>query len=159
MSFSLLDIKEYFFTLFRDLDLAHDFIFTNDEDGLRSAMQQYKEDYMFVDYGEIVSEIDSQNRLFDSFDMAVTLAWQFGQNPCTNDEIIKKQDELLRKMHCMIARMLSDQCCASWLEYLSEKYQIVPFVAPDLKRSIGWTLLFSLEGFDIFGVRRPCIQR
>lgn len=150
---TLLDIRDYFRKVNEELRLAPNFIFTGDEQGLRSVVETYGDDYMFVDYGEISSHEDGQNRLLDTMNIAVVLAHPFGANSVTPDHITGKASDLLLRIKSLHRRMYADQHCVPWLRYVSASTQTTPFAAPDIKRSIGWVLEFEITGYDLFDVR------
>ena len=151
---TLLDIRDYFDGIRTALDLVPNFVFSSDEQGLRETIALFGDSYMFVDYGDLTSSLEQQELLLrDSFEMAVTLAHPFGVNSVTNETIMQKNSELFSKMNQLRGRMYKDQRCIPWLKYLSFPNSVSPFTAPDISRSIGFSLIFRTEGYDLFGVR------
>ncbi len=152
MSVTILGLKDYFEKLNKELCLAPNFIFGGDEAALREAIGNFGDDYMFGDFGEINSSLDGLNRMQDGFLIAITLAHPYGVNSITNDDILCDQDRLLKKMNVLKKELLKRDRCVPWLKYLQEPFQILPFIAPDISRSIGWTMPMILAGADMFDV-------
>lgn len=153
MNFTLLDICDYFERLNNELHIARHFVFGGDEKSVREQIGAFSSHYMFVDFGGIDSTNDTANRMEDSFELAVTIAHPFAANPATARDIVVMQSRLLEEIQRVRRQMLADQRCIPWLKFLSTSHSTNIFVAPDLKRSIGWTLSFNLDGYDIFGVK------
>lgn len=153
MHLSLLILKNYFKNINTVLEISEHFIFGNDEKSLREQISSFTGMYTFVDFGEVDSSIDKYNCIGDTFSMAITVAFPFGANIVSSDDILLKQDEALTVINRLKKQMRDDQRSIAWLKYLSASNRTIPFVAPDLARSIGWTLTFNLEGADLFGIK------
>lgn len=125
------------------------FVFGSDEQSLREQISRFSSYYMFVDYGSFSSDVDRSNRIVDTLECAVTIAKPLGTNTVSYDDILRVQIEAFDMMASLRADMLSGQRECALLKNLSLKHQILPFVAPDICRSIGSTLSFRLEGADL----------
>lgn len=147
------EIRDYFRSLQESMPEIKHFIFSTDEQALREAVGGFDDFYMFVDYGEFGSRTDGQNRIRDGMDVAVTIALPIGVRKPTPDEV---SDILLQAFDlCASVRKtaLNQQREHPWLKRLSEEHSMMPFSAPTIQRSVGWTLAFKVEGYDILNVK------
>lgn len=142
-------LYDYFQTKQLSMPSVTGFVFGSDEQSLREQISRFSSYYMFVDYGSFSSDVDRNNRIVDTLECAVTIAKPLGTNVVSYDDILRVQIETFEMMASLRAEMLRGQRESVLLQNLSPKHQILPFVAPDICRSIGSTLSFRLEGVDL----------
>lgn len=128
------------------------FVFGADEKTLKERIGTFGDYYMFLDYGAFGSGRDNNNRIVDTFELAVTIAMPIGANHPSPAEVEGYQLESFARIAALRKTMLKEQHEMPWLKYLDD-HQILPFVAPDLCLSVGSTLAFRLKGFDLLGAK------
>lgn len=149
----LRDLCNYFKAKQEQIPDVQDFIFGVDESALRDYVARFAGYYMFVDYGSFSSTTDSNNRINDRIECAVTIAHPIGANPMGIDELNEVAFRCFELVSDLRRAMVREKIECPWLRYLSLNHEILPFVAPDISRSIGSTLTFNIEGKDILGVK------
>jgi hypothetical protein len=88
--------------------------------------------------------------------MAVTIAGKISDSA----DLIEEQllsDRTLDLLNRMRAGMINDSASQAWLRYMSDRHQMDPFNAPELK-SIGWTLTFSIDAQDLLDVKQLALD-
>jgi hypothetical protein len=109
--------------------------------------------YLFIDFGEIDSERNDKNSITDSLRMAATVASKVSdltdivERAVISDMTLSLTNELRARIY---ADSGSDK--TPWLQELSFKHSIVPFIAPELN-SVGWTVVFTSEGADMLNLK------
>lgn len=149
----LATIRAYFKAKHPEFVDQDNFIFGADESTLKSRIEALQSYYMFVDYGAFDSTVDSNNRIVDTFELAVTIAMPVGANSPTPAKIEEYQIVSFQKIAELRAVMLKEQRENPWLKHLDSSHQILPFFAPDLSRSIGNTLAFKMQGYDLLNAK------
>ena len=146
------EIIDYFNARKDEIPELKHFVFGLDEDAIRKAISKFSDYYMFVDLGEFGSDTDTAGRFQDSFVCAVTIAMPVGSRQYSPEEetaCVADTFDLISKLRkAMYLGQREKQ-----LKYLSKKHQILPFVAPEMGRSVGWTLMFNITGPDLLGVK------
>ena len=151
----LRDIRDYFKKKVEDSQgKIPYFVFGIDEKALRESVGTFDNIFMFVDYGQIESSIDKMNRIYQKFELAVTIAKPVGANPLDNDALNEVSFECYELAVAMAKDMYTAQRERPWMKNLSDSFSIMPFVAPDIARSIGCTLSFKVEGYDMLGFEK-----
>lgn len=107
--------------------------------------------YLFVEVGDIISKRDQKNNILDEVQMAVTIAAKSSDMDMAEEAIQSRRT--LAMMQQLRVAMFSDQRHTPWLKELTEACQIKPFVTKEFA-SIGWTLMFEREGYDLFEIKR-----
>ena len=143
------EIKQYFKSKQETMPEVTGFVFGTEEQALREAVSKFDGYYMFVDRGVFDSDRDNNNNLKDSLVCGVTIARPVGAQIVSFEEIAEIDIESFELISRLRAEMLDDQRCIPWLKCLSDNHSIMPFVAPDICRSIGNTLSFVIEGYDL----------
>lgn len=131
--------------------LCH-FVMGDSIDKVRRAINGFSGLFLFVDYGTIVSVTDQKRSWSDTLSMAVTIAGKISDSA----DLIEEQllsDRTLDLLNRMRAGMINDSASQAWLRYMSDRHQMDPFNAPELK-SIGWTLTFSIDAQDLLDVKQ-----
>ena len=150
----LREICKYFRCLQEEMPQIPYFVFSNDEQTLRDSVGGFNDYYMFVDYGEFNSLVDGKNRIFNALEISVTIAQPLGARNVTLEETAEYQFESFDLCARIRERMWTDQREHPWLQHLSDDHRIVQFVAPDICRSIGHSLLFKVEGPDLLDIKK-----
>lgn len=136
---SLLDIQDY--------------AFGANLQAVRERVNNIHDNYLFVDFGEIDCGVDRFNRFFDNSKLAVTVASRlttFTGDLITQTIAFNRNLQLISDVR---NTMIRDQAAHPWLKDCSLSHTFVPFVSPELL-SIGWTLMFSRNGYDSFGTKK-----
>ncbi|WP_297627038.1 hypothetical protein [uncultured Rikenella sp.] len=149
----LTTIRDYFKAKCPAFVSPENFVFGADEKTLKERIGTFGDYYLFLDYGAFGSGRDGNNRIKDTFELAVTIAMPIGANHPSPAEVEGYQLESFSRIAELRKAMLTEQRETPWLKYLDDDHQILPFVAPDLCLSVGSTLSFRLKGFDLLGVK------
>ena len=150
----LREVRSYFRTLQEEFPEIKYFAFGVDEQTLRERVSTFDDYYMFVDYGEFDSNRDDKNRLIDSWQLAVTVAQPLASRTLLPDEVDEYHLQSFEITARIRARMLEQQHSHPWLQYLSDNHGIAPFIAPEICRSVGHSILFQLKGLDLLSVKK-----
>jgi len=122
-----------------------DYVFGVDEKRVKKRIEEFGDYYFFLDYGQVQK---TQNQRYgnvtNSFFIALTVARPFSEQEMDDAEeilITQKCYELLQKIYDYLR---ADRGCPimKW-DFTSG---IMPFYAPILNNSIGWTLELTREG-------------
>lgn len=133
------------------------YVFGADMDTVKRRVDSITGTYLFIDFGEIDSNRDDKNSIKDSLRMAATVAAKISDQ----SDIIERaiiSDITLSLMNVLRARIYADSGRDStpWLQELSFKHSIVPFISPELQ-SVGWSIIFNSEGSDLLNLK-PLIK-
>lgn len=146
-------IRDYFKAKCPEFVKPENFVFGADEKTLKERIGSFGDYYLFVDYGAFDSSRDNNNRIADTFELAVTIAIPIGANRPSPEQVEGYQIESFDRIVRLRAMMLQEQRESPWLKHLDDGHQILPFIAPDLCLSVGSTLSFRLKGFDLLNVK------
>jgi len=138
----------------RNLTKIKHYVFGSDFEAVRTRVNNIPagDDYLFVDFGEIDCATDSVNRKTDALRLAATVAYRLKDFSIDLVEQSLVFSHALQTLTGIRRIMIDEQCQHPWLKNLSKKHELAPFVSPEMS-SIGWTMYFSREGFDTFGVK------
>lgn len=130
-----------------------DYAFGANLQAVRERVNNIHDNYLFVDFGEIDCGVDRFNRFFDNSKLAVTVASRL--TTFTGDLVTQAIafDRNLQLISDVRNTMIRDQAAHPWLKDCSLSHTFVPFVSPELL-SIGWTLMFSRDGYDSFAAKK-----
>lgn len=146
----ILEIKDYFDSLRqRVIPAIEHFVCGCDEQSLRESISKFGSTYMFVDFGGFATTTDRDNRLNDSFEVGVTIATPLGSRSVTWQELLQIQQQCFDAIAAVRKAMLKDQREHPLMKKLSPTHNILPFVAPDIERSVGFTLTFQMTALDM----------
>ena len=132
-------------------DIAN-YVYGQSFDELKQRIDNLVGSFLFVDYGEFNSLVDSRNSYEITQRIAITVARKM---PVRADAAVYMlaSDSTLRLLSQVHAWMLADAEAGN-IEWLSrgelDKAEIIPFVATELS-SIGWTLMLSCIAPDTLG--------
>jgi len=124
------------------------FVFGVDEDAIREHITRFDSYYLFIDYGNIDSNVDNYNRREGSMYLAATVAIPINRGNYDMADQVLLTDETLGYLMQIRQKLIDSQKKHPWLKNLSDNHEISPFVARELNGSIGWTMTFRKEGYD-----------
>ena len=129
------------------------YVFGSDMDTVKRRVDAVTGAYLFIDFGEIESERDSRNSITDSLRMAATVGEKVSDVMDTVERAVIS-DITLSLINELRARIYADSGSGSspWLQELSFKHSIIPFIVPEL-HSVGWSILFTSQGADMFNLK------
>lgn len=132
-------------------DIAN-YVYGQSFDELKQRIDNLVGSFLFVDYGEFNSLVDSRNSYEITQRIAITVARKMPDR-ADAAEYMLASDSTLRLLSQVHAWMLADAEAGN-IEWLSrgelDKAEIIPFVATELS-SIGWTLMLSCIAPDTLG--------
>ena len=132
-------------------DIAN-YVYGQSFDELKQRIDNLVGSFLFVDYGEFNSLVDSRNSYEITQRIAITVARKMPDR-ADAAEYMLASDSTLRLLSRVHAWMLADAEAGN-IEWLSrgelDKAEIIPFVATELS-SIGWTLMLSCIAPDTLG--------
>ncbi|MDR2917629.1 MAG: hypothetical protein LBV74_22790 [Tannerella sp.] len=133
-------------------DIKH-YVFGADMDTVKRRVDSVTGTYLFIDFGEIDSERNDKNSIQDSLRMAATIASKVSDVTDIVERAIIS-DITLTLINELRARIYTDSSRdkTPWLQELSFKHSITPFVVPELS-SVGWSVVFTSEGSDILNLK------
>lgn len=131
-------------------------VFGDSLEKVRRTINGFTGLYLFIDYGTIVSTLDSRQSCQDTLSCAVTVAGKISDQADLVEEQLLS-DRTLALLNRLRARMVADSARYAWLTLMSGRHQMDPFVSPELK-SIGWTLTFSIDAQDLLNVKELILQ-
>lgn len=131
----------------------NNYIFGSNLEAISSRVNNISNDYLFVDFGAIDCGTDSSNRMHDSAQLAITVAYRMKSFTADLIEQALAFNSSLHKLTAIRNTMIAEQRCRPWLKNVSEKHTFMPFISKELS-SVGWTMLFNREGYDSFGAKK-----
>ncbi len=126
------------------LDLKH-YVFGLNENNVKKQIESFGDYYLFVDYGAVHIDKNSNQVQEDSFLLAITVAKAFNEDSSDYADEILMGDKALEYLRKIQLQMEKDQKCSPFLKYISFPVEATPFIAKDLANSIGWTLSFQTK--------------
>jgi hypothetical protein len=133
------------------------YVFGPDLDSVKRRVDAITGTYLLIDFGEIESDRDNRNSIADTLRMAATIAIKVSDLT----DIVERAvifDLTLSLINELRARIYADSLrdTSPWLQELSFKQSIVPFIVPELQ-SVGWSILFNSQGADMLNLK-PLIK-
>lgn len=109
--------------------------------------------FLFVDFGPILCDTDNSNILIDSAQFAITVGYSVRKS--TEDLVGEAlaYNYCLEKLTAIRKIMFNEQRCHPWLNHISEKHIMTPFVPEKNINAFGWALIFDREGVDSFNMK------
>jgi len=124
------------------------FLFGVNEDIIKKYISNFNSYYLFIDYGDINSEVDGYNRRPTGMYIAATVAIPINSDNHDIADQVLLSDITLDYLLRIRKNLIDNQKQHPWLKDLSDNHDISPFVARELNGSVGWTMTFRKEGFD-----------
>lgn len=122
-----------------------DFVFASNEQRARKAIDNFSDFYLLVDYGQIDGRKDRFETETNSFYIAATVAC-----PISADETDMVEEIIIPNMALNYLRQIRNYFKLAdrekLLKDLEFPMQAIPFVAPDLNNSTGWTMIMTKRG-------------
>lgn len=125
------------------------FLFSSNEEKLKSSIEDTKGIFMLLDYGQLSSSKDNLERKNDAFEMGIIIARKLNPTQYDMAEILLIQDELLNTVRKVRERMIEDQKGHPWVKQLSFPHTISPWYARELHHATGFSMMFSKTGVDM----------
>lgn len=132
----------------KQIPAIEDFIFSINREGVQKRFENIKGVYMLLEYSTISSKIDSVDVKTDSFRVAVTIARPRALDQDNATEMLW-QDEMLDIISTIRRHMRDDLDAENSVWWLRFPATLMPFAAPSLGNSLGWTMEFDIQGTDI----------
>jgi hypothetical protein len=129
------------------------YVFGSDLDTVKRRVDAIAGTYLFIDFGDIESDRDARNSITDTFYIAATVAAKVaGTMDIIERAIIS--DITLTLANRLRAHIAADSAADSspWLQELSNRQSIIPFISPELQ-SVGWSILFTSAAADMFNLK------
>lgn len=126
-----------------------DFIFGINAESAQKRISQVRGIYLFVDYGNISSSIDTAVDVkTDAVRVAITVATPM---PTDQDQVseLLSQDACLDAISQIREGLRDDEDLEKGIKWMRHPSTIQPFTAKALANSIGWTMEFDVIGIDI----------
>jgi len=124
-----------------------DYIFGINADSVQQRISSVRGIYLFIDYGNIRSDINGVDVKTDRMTVAITVA-QPTPDSMDQPALAIVQDDCLKILSDIRRQMRQDyDSGVEWLPHGSSEIQ--PFTAKALANSYGWTLSVTVEGIDI----------
>lgn len=131
-------------------------VFGDSIDKVRKSIDRFTGLYLFIDYGTIVSTQDRKESYTDTLSCAVTIAAKVSdQADLVEEQLVS--DRTLAIINRLRAWMVADSAQYAWLQLMSGRHQMDPFVS-DVLKSIGWTITFSIDAQDLLDVKQLILQ-
>lgn len=124
------------------------FLFGVNEDIIKKHIGNFDSYYLFLDYGDINSNVDGNNRRISGMYLAVTVAIPINADNQDMADQVLITDLSLSYLLQIRDNLIKNQKQHPWLKDLSDNHDISPFVARELNGSVGWTMTFQKSGTD-----------
>lgn len=122
-----------------------DFVFASNEARARKVIDTFSDFYLLIDYGQIDSGRDRFEIETNSFYIACTVA-----RPISTDETDMAEEIVIPDMALNYLRQIRNHFKLADRDKLTKDLefpmQAIPFVAPDLNNSTGWTMIMTKKG-------------
>lgn len=128
------------------------FVFGVDEEVVKKVISDFPGYYLFVDFGNIDSSVDSNNRINDSFNLSFTVAKRVAENSVDQIATAIVFDNCLQMAATIKRTLIKEKKAHPWLTDIDGNSSFSPFVARELG-SIGWSLMFNRQGLDLLCIK------
>lgn len=122
-----------------------DFVFASNEERARKVIDTFSDFYLLIDYGQINAGKDRFEIETNSFYIAATVA-----RPISTGETDMAEEIVIPDMALDYLRQIRNYFKLADREKLMKDLefpmQAIPFVAPDLNNSTGWTMIMTKRG-------------
>lgn len=125
------------------------FLFSSNEDKLKSSIEDTKGPFMLLDYGQLSCSQDSVKRLNDEFELGIIIARKLDPKNYDMAEIILMSDELLNFTRIVRNQMIEDSFDHPFVKQISFPHRIMPWYARELAHATGFSLMFNKTGIDM----------
>lgn len=132
-------------------DIKH-YVFGVDESAVSARVRALDDYFLFVDYGQIASELNTIGSRLDSFYISFTVAYPIRG---TSTDLIERglqSDKALNLLAEMRRFIIQEEKCIPWLKNFSVDHIITPWYSKDLP-SFGWTAVIERQGADILNAK------
>ena len=115
-----------------------------DQKRVEKRIENFGSYYLLVDYGMIQHNQNQYNVVQNSFFIALTVAHAYSEQEMDDAEEILIVQECFRLLNKIYEAARADKGCPVMKFNFNGEY--LPFHAPKLNNSIGWTLTLTREG-------------
>lgn len=129
-----------------------DFVFGVDEEVVKKAVSNISGYFLFVDFGEIQSSTDANNRITDSFSISMTVAKRYDENSMDQISTAIIFDNCLDMAATIKRTLVKEQKKYPWLKDIDGNSTFSPFVSRELS-AIGWSMIFDRQGLDLLSIK------
>lgn len=120
------------------------YVFGADETSVTQRITTFSDMYLFVDFGGGGMTTDKFGRISKTIQIAVTVAVPVSSTSLNQAEILLIQDSAKRITEHIDSCLRKDVIKIEWLKNYAD-VNTVPFIAPTLSQSQGWTLSFTIN--------------
>ncbi len=125
------------------------FLFSSNEDKLKTEIDNTKGMFMLLDYGQLSSAKDDIQRKNDQFELGIIIARKLDPVQYDMAEILLLQDELLNTTRRVREIMISDSKNHPWMKQINFPHHILPWYARELCNATGFAMNFTKTGIDM----------
>lgn len=147
------DLKAYIQDLTDQKNISglNGFVFGSEEENLNTQISRQRDNFLFIEYGDISSSRDQRNSISNSWNIAISVLSKIdsGRDPV---EFMLKSEESLQIIIEMLRFVDTDQNSVSWLKYIANNYELAPF-SHKAWSAYGWTILAKIEGADLLNIK------
>jgi hypothetical protein len=122
-----------------------DFVFASNEERARKVIDGFSDFYLLIDYGQIDGAKDRFEIETNSFYIAATVA-----RPISTEETDMAEEIVIPDMALNYLRQIRNYFKLAdrekLLKDLEFPLQAIPFIAPELNNSTGWTMIMTKRG-------------
>ena len=127
-----------------------DYIFGVDEDMVKRRIQSISGIFLFVDYGAINSDRESDALYeMDEFRIAITVAFPIKEGTMDPVETMLMHQTMLDYISQIKEKMRADSKRIDLIKEISFPLEINPWFSRELMSSSGWSMLFSRRGVGL----------
>ena len=125
------------------------FLFSANEDKLKTEIEDTDGIFMLLDYGQISSSTDNLNRHNDSMELGIIIAQKLIPDNYDMAQMLILQDKLLNLIRSIRETMIEDSKCSPFVKQLTLPHQINPWYARELSNATGFSMTFNKSGYDL----------
>lgn len=122
-----------------------DYVFASNEERARKVIDSFSDFYLLIDYGQIDAGKDRYEIETNTFYIAATVARPISTNETDMAEEIVIPDMALNYLR-QIRNYFKQADREKLLKDLEFPMQAIPFIAPELNNSTGWTMIMTKRG-------------
>jgi len=125
------------------------FLFSANEEKLKSGIEDTKGIFMLLDYGQLSSSLDNLHRQNDESELGIIIAQKMKQEDYDMAEILLIQDQMLNIMRAVREQMRKDSVCNPFVQQLKLPSRISPWYARELCNATGFSMNFTKSGVEM----------
>jgi hypothetical protein len=127
-----------------------DYIFGVNEDMVKRRVQDITGIYLFVDYGSISSEYETDAKVQqDKFNIALTVGYPIKENELDAVETMLMHQQSLDFISTIKEKMHEDSKKNPFVKQIELPVEITPWFSRELMNSNGWSMVFAKKGVEL----------